>query len=319
MRALLISLLLVYGAPAWAFDCNKAARADEKAICASPELLGLDGELASAYKGLKAQALPDEVAGLVASQRAWLALRAECQADAKCIGNQINARLQQFSPQPQSGPGGVTLRPFFIYEPGDAIHWQVDVAGVRLVQPASRAFDAFVAELKAEAQRAPIADEDVVEGMQFTTSHQVVVTYASPRFISVSDGFSEYAGGAHGIYGQILHHFDLKADRKVEFADMFAPGALDSIIPACEVLLTQAKIERAVANGGTAADAEGFDIHGAVVEAVPVLSRWTFAAESAAVYFPPYAAGSYAEGEYECRMGLGFLKPLLRPGNPWVE
>jgi uncharacterized protein len=74
-------LLLLVGTHAVAslaagFDCGKAASPVEHAICASPELSLLDGDLATAYSD--ALGVAEDPSKLRTEQRAWLAKRDTC-------------------------------------------------------------------------------------------------------------------------------------------------------------------------------------------------------------------------------------------------
>lgn len=320
MRRAVLALLMSMAAtaPAHAFDCAKARSVDEVTICADPQLKAADDAMAAAYASAKARLDAGEQKQLLASQRVWLqARRDECGEQADCILMRTGEREKQLDPQVQSGPGELQLVPFLRAGKGSPSQWQYQLAAFRLEPPfESATFDAFLMGLEAELPRAPIPAEDIIEGGgQYVQDRALTATYGSPRFLSVSLFTYEYAGGAHGNYDQTGHHFDLASDRQVGFDDIFTPDAAASIIPECTDLIRQAREERNAPHGG---DAESWDYRQPVAEAVPDLSRWTFAADSAAVYFAPYEVGSYAEGEYECRMPLAFLEPLLRPGNPWV-
>jgi uncharacterized protein len=63
---------LAHGA---SFDCAKAATAQEKAICAAPDLSAADDQMASAYHAWLAAAPPDWAAGIRDDQRIWLRTR----------------------------------------------------------------------------------------------------------------------------------------------------------------------------------------------------------------------------------------------------
>jgi uncharacterized protein len=73
-----IFLAGTYGVASFAagFDCAQAAKRVERAICASPHLSVLDGNLASAYA--EALAAIKDISKLRAEQRTWLAKRDEC-------------------------------------------------------------------------------------------------------------------------------------------------------------------------------------------------------------------------------------------------
>ncbi|WP_273826163.1 lysozyme inhibitor LprI family protein [Pseudomonas asplenii] len=79
---LLSGLLLGAGTPAVAasFDCQKASTAVEKAICASPELSGLDGALGAYYSKAMATLAPEAGEALRNDQRTWLQARNACAA-----------------------------------------------------------------------------------------------------------------------------------------------------------------------------------------------------------------------------------------------
>lgn len=318
MRRTVLSLMMVLvgAAPALAFDCAKAARDDEKAICADPKLKAADAAMDAAYKAVRSKLNTADIKALVTSQRLWLSQREDCGADAECLLYRTQSRARELSPQPESGPGGVDLVPFFIATPGDRTHWEVMVSGFHLDQPKSIAFESYVQEVQAEAQREPLSPEDVtMDGSPYVFDQALSATYASPRFLSVASSVYEYTGGAHGNYGKSFRHFDLSQDVEVSYSAIFAEGAEATIMPECRRLL---KMQRAERLGGEVLEDDGiWNLRESVLQAVGDISNWTFAADSAAMYFAPYEVGSYAEGEYECRMPLSFLKPLIKPGNPW--
>ena len=77
MRKLWLLLILVLAtlAHAASFDCAKAKTAQEKAICASPQLNAADDQMAAAYKAWLAAAQPDWAAGIRENQIVWLRTR----------------------------------------------------------------------------------------------------------------------------------------------------------------------------------------------------------------------------------------------------
>ena len=319
MRRAVLSLMMVLAgaAPALAFDCAKAARDDEKAICADPKLKAADAAMDAAYKAVRSKLNTADIKALVTSQRLWLSQRQDCGGDAECLLYRTETRTKELTPQPESGPGGVELVPFFIAKPGDRTHWEVMVSGFHLAEPQSVMFESYIGEVQSEAERAPLSEEDVIPDREpYMFQQTLTATYASPRFLSVSSAVYEYSGGAHGNYGGTSRHFDLQVDAEVDYADIFAEGAETAIVPECRRLL---KMQRSERLGEEVQEDDGiWNLRESVLKAVADLRNWTFSADSAAIYFPPYEVGSYAEGEYECRMPLAFLKPLLKPGNPWV-
>jgi uncharacterized protein len=75
LLALSLPLLLCALAQAASFDCTKAATAQEKAICATPDLSAADDQMAAAYHAWLAAAPPDWAAGIRDDQRLWLRAR----------------------------------------------------------------------------------------------------------------------------------------------------------------------------------------------------------------------------------------------------
>ena len=93
--ALLVSLLLLgNSAQAASFDCARASKPDEIAICKSQELSDLDVKMATLYSvrmeipmmmGARGSAQDD--------QRAFLTRRAACGADSACIASAYAQRI----------------------------------------------------------------------------------------------------------------------------------------------------------------------------------------------------------------------------------
>src|SRR5688500_11635896 len=63
------------------FDCAKASLAAEKAVCASPELSGLDAHLSRYYAAAR-NVLGDASSCLQADQQRWLQRRNSCRDEA---------------------------------------------------------------------------------------------------------------------------------------------------------------------------------------------------------------------------------------------
>lgn len=95
---LLLLLLLVasQSADATSIDCSKATGRTEKMICSTPQLLLLDGDLASAYKmAIASSKDPDQIRK---SQQNWLrTVRNSC-ATRTCLVNAYKARIVALVP-----------------------------------------------------------------------------------------------------------------------------------------------------------------------------------------------------------------------------
>jgi uncharacterized protein len=82
------------GANAASFPCRDAAAADERAICATPDLNDQDVRLATEY-GMLLRLLPMGGAGALRDgQRQWLAERRDCGGDVACLEGAYAARLR---------------------------------------------------------------------------------------------------------------------------------------------------------------------------------------------------------------------------------
>jgi len=104
-KAIILPLMIVFAAMAHAasFDCAKARTAQEKAICASPELGAIDDQMAAAYRALLSQVPADLATGIRDNQRDWIrSMPTACPAEpyypsapdiATCLENYENGRI----------------------------------------------------------------------------------------------------------------------------------------------------------------------------------------------------------------------------------
>jgi len=75
------------------FDCARASGPAETAICASQALAGYDRSIANAYRQALARADAAARPRLEQAQHAWLATRAACGADERCLSDAMVDRL----------------------------------------------------------------------------------------------------------------------------------------------------------------------------------------------------------------------------------
>lgn len=88
------------------FDCRKATTDSENAICESPELSDLDGQLGRAFGDLIAIAKPDRLKDTRADQAAWIRSRdATCKGDKGCLGIFIRQRILVLKTPQTDGAG----------------------------------------------------------------------------------------------------------------------------------------------------------------------------------------------------------------------
>jgi uncharacterized protein len=93
----LLSLLAaVTPAIAASFDCARASRPDERAICAHPKLSDMDVEMATLYRvRLQMPMLMGSRGAAGDEQLAWLAKRRACGGDVGCLTSAYRSRIDQ--------------------------------------------------------------------------------------------------------------------------------------------------------------------------------------------------------------------------------
>ncbi|PVM72940.1 lysozyme inhibitor LprI family protein [Caulobacter radicis] len=89
----LVSLGFAGAAHAASFDCAKARRADEKAICADRTLNDKDVRMALLYDINKRTMGMGARGALMDGQQAWLNDRAGCKANRMCLARAYDRRL----------------------------------------------------------------------------------------------------------------------------------------------------------------------------------------------------------------------------------
>lgn len=98
--------LFAGAAAAASFPCAKAGTPTEKAICANPAVSALDERLAAAFKAALQRLgteSSDTQTALKADQKAWLAERNGCGADAACLRTQYERRVAVLGFKPDPG------------------------------------------------------------------------------------------------------------------------------------------------------------------------------------------------------------------------
>ena len=127
--------------------------------------------------------------------------------------------------------------------------------------------------------------------------------------IALSARHYEYTGGAHGNLGFRTIIWDRAADRRIEFAELFAdPGAaLAALQPGfCKAL----DAERAVRRQGQKMPAFSDCPALSSLRVVPV---GTGSLTSVRVLVEPYTAGPWSEGAYEIALEAAPLRPFAAP------
>lgn len=312
-----LPLLACFLQPALAFDCGKASTAVEKAICATPALKTLDDDLAAAYADVKAALPQAEQSMLVRSQRRWIERRENCsgaeEGVTSCVMHQTEDRLSLLSGTPETGPGtAAKLVPRFLVQDGTAQSYDLNIAVLRFVSPASPGEKALNARAEKELRSVKPGKHGEDTGGSIYADEEIwSLTYASPALISIRSDFYANTGGAHGNYGTTNINLDMATGRELTLRDVLAEPAAAILTLECRRQLLGEKKRRLQ----TAGDDDPVTVDDAVVaEQVRNLASWSIGAKEITVGFDPYAVGSYAEGSYSCSFPTAGVKKLAVPG-----
>ena len=155
---------------------------------------------------------------------------------------------------------------------------------------------------------------DFVACRSNTLSLEWEVVADTPRFLSLSSNIATYTGGAHGNYGRSALVWDRDDKRELEPLQFFtSPADLDAALGerACALL----NAERAKRRGAPVEpDADDW-----ASACVPMADAVLFPGSSdgkafdrLGVYYGPYVAGAYAEGDFEFTLPVtsGVLKAV---------
>ncbi|EDL48690.1 PdaC/SigV domain-containing protein [Erythrobacter sp. SD-21] len=137
-----------------------------------------------------------------------------------------------------------------------------------------------------------------------------------PGYLSLSANLYEYTGGAHGIYGKQSLVWDKERARSLAGIELFnSPVALENALGArlCEALDRARERKRGMAvdrsSGGAFNDCPGLDEASLLIGSS---NGQTF--DRIGVYFGPYVAGAYAEGDYELNFPVtGSVLDAVKP------
>ena len=81
--------------PRPSFDCGKARKLDEMAVCADAALAARDLRLSEVFNQYRARLSPEAQKQLLKAQSAWLAQRGQCRSDIPCVGRVYDERIRQ--------------------------------------------------------------------------------------------------------------------------------------------------------------------------------------------------------------------------------
>jgi uncharacterized protein len=95
LRLALLTAITVSSVPALAasFDCSRAQRADEKAVCASRQLSEMDVEMSVRYEMLTGLVAMGTRGDMQDEQKAWLNSRKACGGNQSCLVTAYRQRI----------------------------------------------------------------------------------------------------------------------------------------------------------------------------------------------------------------------------------
>ena len=214
----------------------------------------------------------------------------------EALDRRLAADAKAFSFTQSEGDEETGLREF-------TYSWPRQVAAIPALNAAFEAeFKAAQADQEADWSSA-LADcpPDAVTCRNNYVSIEWQVVADTPRFLSLSSSVSTYTGGAHGNYGRGSSVWDREAGQRLKPLEFFtSTSALEDALGklACDAL----NQERAKRRGG-AVEVNPQDWSSACVpmdDTVLFLGSSTGKAfDRIGVYYGPYVAGPYAEGDFE--------------------
>ncbi|QPC99376.1 DUF3298 and DUF4163 domain-containing protein [Qipengyuania soli] len=136
---------------------------------------------------------------------------------------------------------------------------------------------------------------------QHSASLEWKVVTDTPRFLSLSGHLATYSGGAHGMYGVESLVWDKKADDGMDAKVLFqSPIRLETALGAelCAKLNKEREKRRGIKVDPNSGDS--FDNCPGLDEATVLVGSSTGKTlDRLTIYFGPYVAGPYAEGDFE--------------------
>lgn len=321
LSILILFLLVSISSPAQAFDCAKASSETEKLICSDTKLKQADDDLGRAWRKARDLLGEAEFKTLRQNQRAWLKTRdARCGygSDAEridCLLQQTTQRTLIIAAKPKTGPGsGADMVPFASVQAGLKTAYEVEIAGVRFVDPVEAGQMAFNSQVDDLVKQAPFTERiDFETPGQLSYNQSITLEYAAPHLVSALVQTWRYDGGAHG--NSVFSAINVSPQiGELTYDALFSPEAKVELADACENGLYGRDTDEAL---DKAQFKQMFfpEYEKAILTAVGNLSTWTFNSDGARVHFSPYELAPYAAGSFECRLPLSLLKDVSKAGQ----
>lgn len=215
------------------------------------------------------------------------------QTSATAVAVSSDAKATSFEDNSEAGGGERE----FSYEWPAAVSSIPELA-LQLTAERDKALNEQKAEWTASLKDSP-ADCVSCRSRDFDKDWEVVADL--PQWLSLSAEFSTYTGGAHGMHGKQSLVWDKQAKRSMEGLALFtSPVALETALGTslCNALDAE-RIKRRGAPVGEAINDIFSDCPGLDEATIMVGSGGGEHFDRLTVYFGPYVAGPYAEGDYE--------------------
>jgi uncharacterized protein len=286
-------LAAAFAGRAASFDCSKARTVPERTICSDPKLSAADDEMAALYKAALASNahLLLTAQELRADQVAWLTLFQMRCKNAACLATSYRDRIRTLqnigNTSPAPLPARVTVADESLGDMGafPQIRSSSSHPGVEL-------FNSLVRRLVMEMRR-----QFGSAKVDFNFETSVVGGRVASSYVKIAVA----AGGAHPMPVRVVVNVDLNLMKEIALADLFAPR---SSYFALLSRLTLADLKRK-------SDAYGWE--GEAKK--DIFNNFTFSEAGLVIHFPPYVAGSYADGDLEVTLSIGQLLGVARPGG----
>ena len=317
-----LAALVAAVSPAAAFNCGKAATAVEKSICAAPGLKAMDDRMSSLYAEVRGLSSAAERKMLARSQKQWIAEReANCPQSGvgmdQCINSMTEERIVLFEGKPSGGPGiEGRIIPIFIVQDGTEEAYDLDITMLRFAEastPGQKRFNKIADDMAARIKTGPHGEDTM--GRIWAMEEAMVLSYASPKLVSVIFSYWYDMGGAHGNGASDSFNFSMATGKDYSIGDFFSEDAAGKLMAQCKAQIIAEKKERFGSEPYDPA-ADSFLKDEVIAEHVATMSSWSFAETEASIVFDAYAIGSYAEGPYDCTFPMPELKAIALETAP---
>lgn len=158
--------------------------------------------------------------------------------------------------------------------------------------------------LPSDDEQEPDEYSDENKCMYYEGENNQQLTFASRGYLSVyTKNWIYFYGAAHPMHNSSSQHFNLRTGELLTKHDIFNDTAITPLSQLCVASLAE-QMDMPVAQyeKGFGAD---------VAEEFKSIQHWNFTTQNARIEFPPYMAGSYADGFMQCEFTYNQIAPFL--------